>query len=197
MKARLQNPPGHHRWLQDGLGATLPAPSQAWPPTQTPGCSSPGAQAQHGESPAARPGLPAVSPSLLTRPPRRLPGLLTRPPHRLPESPDLASPPSPREAQPQPPGAWQPRPRLASICPGPLWPGVFSEPSLCPDTMRWAPHDSTGPRASPPHAAARHATPRPVPRSPRVIYSTSGNAVQSRNSITTLCDVTCEAPSHN
>ena len=141
---------------------------------------------------ASRPGLPAVSPRLPTRLPRHLPespdlasppsprasrpgfravspSLLTWPPRRLPEPPDPASPPCPRAAQPQPPSAWQAWPRLAGICPGPLWPAVFSEPSLFPDTMRCPPHDSAGSHASPQHAAAHRATPHPVPRFPHVI----------------------------
>ena len=49
---------------------------------------------------------------------------------------------------------------------------------------------SGGPRSAPAPAC-------PAPRRTfHVVYSTSGN-MQSRNSVATLCDVTCEAPWHS
>lgn len=54
----------------------------------------------------------------------------------------------------------------------------------------------------PPLPRPRPGPPRPAPARPaprrtfHVVYSTSGN-MQSRNSVATLCDVTCEAPWHS
>ena len=157
---------------------------------------------------ASRPGLPAVSPRLPTRLPRH-----------LPESPDLASPPSPRASRPGfravSPSlqTWPPRRVPEQHSPSPPVPGrpglgwpasvqahcglLSSQNPLCFLTRCDARHTTVqGPTLH--HSTLLLTAPRhTLCHAFHMLYSTSGNTVQSQNSVTTLRDVTCEAPLHS